>query len=404
METKLQKGKKSNYEITIVANKEEQEKATKSIINHFKKDMEVPGFRKGEAPESMVLEKVNPQYLSIGIMEQLMNDGIKKLLEENKDIKFIGEPFDVNQKKEEDNLNITFTLDVFPELEIKDEKWKKEKITKIKTEINNDEIEDAVMNLKKNYAQYEETNEIKAETVSKIETSFLNKDWEEIEKRTIYVGNEEFEQDKFYKENFDKKKKNDEIEIDYKKALPEAIKAKKDEANTTKIKFIIKDIKKIVYPEFNEESLKKLFWPESTVKNEEELRNYIKEEIMKQKEQTELMKAVEDFLNKVKASMDIDIPKTLIDQEFKNRMDSLEKRFGGKEQTEAYFKQLGKEKTKEFNNDITKAATESLEKFFILQEVVKQLELDVDRNNTQELNVERKLYDHFNNKPKIEKK
>lgn len=404
METKLQKGNKSNYEITLVANKEEQEKARKDIIKYFKKDMEVPGFRKGEAPDSMVLEKVNPQYLSIGIMEQLINSGIKKILEENKDTKFIGEPFEVNQKQEEDKLNIMFKLDIFPEIEIKDEKWKKEKINEIKTEINNDEIEDAVINLKKNYAQYEETNEINTDTVSKIQVSFLNKDWEEIEKRTIYVGNEEFEQDKFYKDTFDKKAKDDEIEVSYKKTLPEAIKAKKDEKNTSKIKFTIKDIKKVVYPNFDEESLKKLFWPESTIKNEEELRAYIKEEIKKQKEEAELMKWVEDFLNKAKDSITIDIPKTLIDQEFKNRMDSLEKRFGGKEQTEAYFKQLGEEKTKEFNNDIIKAATESLQKFFILQEVIKQLELDVDRDNTQDLNVERKLYDHFNNKPKVEKK
>ena len=403
METKLQKGNQSNYEITIIANKEEQEKARKDIIKHFKKDMEVPGFRKGEAPDNMVLEKVNPQYLSIGMMEQLINSGIRKILEENKETKFIGEPFDVNQKQEEDKLNITFKLDVFPELEIKDEKWKKEKIDEIKTDVNEKEVDDAVVNLKKNYAQYEETKEIGEDTVSKIQTSFLNKDGEEVEKRTIYVGNEEFEQDKFYKETFDKKTKDAEVEINYKKTLPEAIQAKKDIENTKKIKFTIQDIKKVVYPEFNEESLKKLFGPESTVKNEKELRSYIKEEIKKQKEETDLMKAVEDFLNKAKNSITIDIPKTLIDQEFKNRMDSLEKRFGWKEQTESYFKQLGEEKAKEFNNDIVKAATESLEKFFILQEVVKQLELDVDRNNTQNLNVERKLYDHFN-KPKVERK
>ena len=137
--------------------------------------MEVPGFRKGEAPDSMVLEKVNPQYLSIGIMEQLINSGIKKILDENKDIKFIGEPFDVNQKQEEDKLNIMFKLDVFPEVEIKDEKWKKEKISNIKTEVKDSEIDDAVINLKKNYAQYEETSEIGTDTVSKIQTSFLNK-------------------------------------------------------------------------------------------------------------------------------------------------------------------------------------------------------------------------------------
>lgn len=396
MDTKLQKGNKSNYEITLIVDQKEQEKAKKSIIEHFKKDMDVPWFRKGQAPDEMVLEKVNPQYLSIGIIEQLINDGIRKILEENKDIKFIGEPFDLNQKQEKDNLNITFKLDVFPEIEIKDENWKKEKVNKINTTVDNEEVNNAIENLKRNYAQYEETDKINNQTVSKIQVSFLDKSGNELEKRTIYVWKEEFDKDKFYSETFDKKIKDEEVEVTYKKTLPEALIAKKDEAETKKVKFTIKDIKKVVYPDFNEESLKKLFWPESTVKNEEELREYIKTEIKKQKEDTDLIKSIEDFLNKVKTSITIEIPKTLIDQEFKNRMDNLEKRFWWKEQTESYFKQLGEEKEKEFKNDIIKAATESLEKFFILQEVVKQLKLEVNREETQNLNVEKKLYEYFN--------
>jgi len=135
----------------------------------------------------MVLEKVNPQYISIGMIEQLVNEGIKKILEENKDIKFIGEPFDLNQKQEKDNLVISFKLDVFPEIEIKDNKREKEKVNKIDTVVTEDEVNDAVENLKRNYAQYEETNEINNETVSKIQVSFLDKTDTEIEKRTIYV-------------------------------------------------------------------------------------------------------------------------------------------------------------------------------------------------------------------------
>jgi len=42
METKLLKGNKSNYEITLTTTPQEQEKATQSIIQYFKKDLEVP--------------------------------------------------------------------------------------------------------------------------------------------------------------------------------------------------------------------------------------------------------------------------------------------------------------------------------------------------------------------------
>ncbi|GAG54460.1 unnamed protein product [marine sediment metagenome] len=69
------------------------------------------------------------------------------------------------------------------------------------------------------------------------------------------------------------------------------------------------------------------------------------------------MKQVEDLLNSVRGTnMKISIPQTLIEEEYKSRSASLEKRFGGKEKVEEYFKQIGEEKTKEFMDDIKKAA------------------------------------------------
>jgi FKBP-type peptidyl-prolyl cis-trans isomerase (trigger factor) len=65
--------------------------------------------------------------------------------------------------------------------------------------------------------------------------------------------------------------------------------------------------------------------------------------------------------------MKVMIPQTLINEELKTRIKSLEDRLGGKEKMEDYFKKMGDEKAKAFFEDITKAAEESLEKFFILQ-------------------------------------
>jgi hypothetical protein len=60
---------------------------------------------------------------------------------------------------------------------------------------------------------------------------------------------------------------------------------------------------------------------------------------------------------------------------------------------EEYFKQMGEEKAKAFFDDITKAAEESLEKFFILQKFTELLKLDVDRSKTEHFAVEQKIYD-----------
>jgi acyl carrier protein len=74
-------------------------------------------------------------------------------------------------------------------------------------------------------------------------------------------------------------------------------------------------------------------------------------------------------------------------------MASLEKRFGSQEKVADYFKQLWEEKTKQFVEEISKAAQDSLEKFFILQKISEELDLKIDRQKWDHLDAEKKLYE-----------
>lgn len=106
------------------------------------------------------------------------------------------------------------------------------------------------------------------------------------------------------------------------------------------------------------------------------------------------MQTIEDYLTEVKkAGVSVIIPKTMVDQELKVRMQNLEKRFGSAEKVKEYFQQLGEEKAKEFVEGVQTAAAESLEKFFILNKVTELLGLEIDWNSEQEpFFVEKQLY------------
>ncbi len=94
-----------------------------------------------------------------------------------------------------------------------------------------------------------------------------------------------------------------------------------------------------------------------------------------------------------KSGVEVIIPKTMIDQELKFRMQNLEKRFGSAEKVKEYFQQLGEEKAKEFVEGVQTAAKESLEKFFILNKITELLGLKIDWNAEQEpFFVEKQLY------------
>jgi len=89
MDKKLAKAQQSNYTITISFSDEEKNGVRSHVLQHFAKDMNVPGFRAGKVPLHIVEQKVSPEYISMAINEHLINKGLQALLAENADVKFI---------------------------------------------------------------------------------------------------------------------------------------------------------------------------------------------------------------------------------------------------------------------------------------------------------------------------
>ena len=297
-------------------------------------------------------------------------------------------------------------MDIFPEVEIVNTDREKQSVTPIDNTATKEEIEGTLMNIRKQYADYQDTDSIQLDTISKIALEYVDKEGKVIHTGHTYVGEQEFTEDPFFPKTFLNKKKEETIELDHdEKKLPAVLHNKKGDTKAERIKLTVKDIKKIVLPEMTVEMLKKLFGDDTKLQNQEDLIAYIKESIEHQKYDQELIKKIEEVLQKLRNnSMKVIIPQTLVNEELKTRMKSLEERLGGKEKMDTYFKNMGDEKSKAFFEDIAKAAEESLEKFFILQKFTQLLNLDVDRNTTAHFAVEQKIYDKLLKADGTEKK
>lgn len=406
MKKELKKLDNSAYEIKLTTESIDHEKAKNEVLKHFQKDFELPWFRKWFVPIEKVKEHVNPEYLIVWEYESLVNTWLQEILKENQDIKFIWEPYDFKQDKKDENLEISLKLDIFPEVEILNDKWKDSEISEIQTKVEDKEIDDALLNIKKNYAEYKDAETISEQTTSKISMDYLDKDGQSLDKWALYVWEQEFTEDKFFVETFVWKKRDEEFELKYdEKKLPAVIKSKKADIKPVKIVLKIEDVKEIILPEFTEDLLKKMFGNDE-IKDEKWLRKFVWDTLNQQKFDTELVQSIEKLLQDTrKETMKIAIPGTLVEEEFKTRMKSLEGRFGGKDKLDQYFKQMWEDKAKQFADDIKKAAWDSLEKFFILQKLGELLKLDIDRQNTnQGLYVEKKLYEKLMKKSKESKK
>ena len=407
MKHTLKKWKASNYEVEIIFTTDDQSKEKEHVLITFQKDMEKPWYRKGHVPLDIVEKSVDPQYFEMAVTEHIINHALQHIISENSNIKFIWEPYGFNQNKKDDETIVTIFLDAYPEVEIKKEDWKKESIKPISTKVEEKEIDEALQNLRKNYADYQDTDTLEKDTVSKISLNFVNKKWETLEKGTSYIGEPEFNEDPFREKTFVGKKKWDIIDIKYdEKKLPIVLHVKDKENKPETLIITISDVKKQILPKFTTETIEKLFGKQSEVKNEKELREYIKNQIAIQKEQNELIKWVEEYVTNIRNKfMSVIIPKTMIDEEFKSRVHSLEHRFGSKEKVQEYMKSMTEEQAKEFVSSIQKASAESLEKFFILNKVAELLWIDLDWEKwAQNFGVERKIYEYFNPKDKKEEK
>ena len=394
MEKQLTQGKQCNYQVTFTFTDVEKAGVKNHVLEHFAKDMNIPGFRAGKVPLHMVESKVQPAYVQMAITEHLVNKGIQELLGENKDLKFIGEPYAFDTREDKGTTTVSFSLDVYPEVEVKGKSWEKVQMNALSVEATEKEVEDSLLNIQKNYADYKDTDTIAVkDTLSKLGLEFFDKEGKSVEKGTTYLGETEFAEDKFWEKTFDGKKKGELVELKYDvKKLPAVLHAKKGEAASLKV--TVQDVKQIVLPELNDEMIVKLFGKDAEVKTNAELRDYIKKEILKQKQENWLVQTIEDYLTEVKkAGVSVIIPKTMVDQELKVRMQNLEKRFGSAEKVKEYFQQLGEEKAKEFVEGVQTAAAESLEKFFILNKITELLGLTIDWNAEQEpFFVEKQLY------------
>lgn len=394
MEKQLTQWKQCNYQVTFTFTDAEKAGVKNHVLEHFARDMNIPGFRAGKVPLHMVESKVQPAYVQMAITEHLVNKGIQELLGENKDLKFIGEPYAFDTKEDKGTTTVSFSLDVYPEVEVKGKSWEKVQMNALSVEATEKEVEDSLLNIQKNYADYKDTDTITVkDTLSKLGLEFFDKEGKSVEKWTTYLGETEFAEDKFWEKTFDGKKKGELVELKYDvKKLPAVLHAKKGDAASLKV--TVQDVKQIVLPELNDEMIVKLFGKDAEVKTNAELRDYIKKEILKQKQENWLVQTIEDYLTEVrKAGVSVIIPKTMVDQELKVRMQNLEKRFGSAEKVKEYFQQLGEEKAKEFVEGVQSAAAESLEKFFILNKVTELLGLEIDWNSEQEpFFVEKQLY------------
>ena len=303
---------KKSYSLKL--NGKEWADCLKESYNKKKKDVKMDGFRKGQVPYEVYTKKLGIESLYMDAMDAAVDTLYKRLLEDPETITPAATPsIDIKNITPEE-VEVEFTLVSSPEVKIG--KYKNLGVKKDKVEVSEDEIDHELGHIREQYAEV-----VSLDDKTPLENGMIAViDFEGFKDGVAFKGgkgndyNLELGSNTFipgFEEALVGLKKGDKKDVNV--TFPENYHSDELKGKPVVFKVEIKDVKKRVMPEYNEDFFEDLNI--EGVKSEKELRNFIKEGISTEKE-----KQIEDeylfkCLDKVVESSTFEIPEEMTQDE-----------------------------------------------------------------------------------------
>ncbi|MGB3144854.1 MAG: trigger factor [Maribacter sp.] len=284
-----------NAVVKVAITKEDYQDKVDTILKDYKKQANIPGFRKGQVPMGLIKKQYGKAVL-VDEVNKLLQDNLNKYLTEEK-LDVLGNPLPKQQDNfdwDQEELAFEFELGLAPEFEVA---LKTDKaITQYKIVADEKMLDEQIERIQKQYGKLVSKEEVgKNDEVS---GTFTN-EAEEIDNKSM------LEMDKVKSKNAKEallgKKVGDVVSISTKGLLKEdyllssvlGVDKEKAESLDTEVSFTISEINEREPAELNQELFDKLFGPD-TVKSEKEMKEKIKEDSEKQFEQQSDQKLLND--------------------------------------------------------------------------------------------------------------
>ncbi|WP_405380505.1 trigger factor [Maribacter sp. LLG6340-A2] len=284
-----------NAVVKVAITKDDYQDKVDTILKDYKKQANIPGFRKGQVPMGLIKKQYGKAVL-VDEVNKLLQDNLNKYLTEEK-LDVLGNPLPKQQDNfdwDQEELAFEFELGLAPSFEVPLKT--KKAITQYKIVADKKMVDEQVERIQKQYGKL-----VNKDVVSKkdeVSGSVINEE-EEINTTALL----EVDQLKSKKavDALVGKKVGDEVTLKTKGLFKEdhtlasvlGIDKQKAEKLDVEVTFKITEINEREAAELNQELFDKLFGPDS-VKSEKELKERIKEDSEKQFEQQADQKLLND--------------------------------------------------------------------------------------------------------------
>ncbi|NQY04635.1 MAG: trigger factor [Flavobacteriaceae bacterium] len=304
-----------NAIVTVAIKKNDYSEKVQKILDDYRKQANIPGFRKGHVPMGLVKKQYGKAVL-VDEVNKLIQDGLNKYLVEEK-LDVLGNPLPKAQEDldwDAEDFSFEFELGLAPEFSV-DLKNKKA-ITQYNIVMDEKTVNDQIENIRKSYGKLIAQEEI---TVDSEITGVFANDENGIDNNTTF-GLDKIK-GKTNEKKFLGKKAGDTIKLKTKNLvnnendLVNLLGLTPEDANGLEIEltFTINEINHRELADMDQEFFDKLFGP-GVITTEKELQDRLKEDGQKQFSQQADQKLLNDVTDYLIENTKFDLPKTFLEK------------------------------------------------------------------------------------------
>lgn len=383
MSTPYTKKSGSKVEFTLTIDEKMIPSQMKSVIQSFRSQVSAKGFRKGHAPDEVVISSVGQDRIYNEAMQRAVNSEYQAFVRNN-ELRPVSAPhIEMKEKEGKMPLKLSVSVEVYPELKIGD--YKKIKMEKPKVEIKKEEIDTVIENILKERGVFSVVDG-KAEKGHMVAVDFEGKDSDgnvipsTAAKDVVFeIGSGQFLEDlekAFIGMKAGESKKAVSV------AFPKNYHAK-DMAGK-KIPFDIKliEVRSFTIDLLTESVIESVVGEKKSV---ETFRADIEKIVRNRKIQDEEKKCIDAYTKKLAGVVKADLPESWIEDDIRMKIQNIKNSPQYKQNPEGFWKAMNKTED-DLKKEFRKPAEESLCVFLGLSRIVEMEKIELDKDELAKAN------------------
>ena len=374
MSSKWELKEKSTGELVATVEGEDWKRAQKKAFNKIKKNINIPGFRKGQAPAALIKKQIPAQNILMDAVEAVANDVLSDGVEEHK-LVLVDRPELRIDEINEEKVILKFICAVKPEVKLGD--YKGLPIKKKATRVTHKDIDAEVERLQQRYADMvvkEEGNVESGDTAVIDFEGFKDGvafDGGKAESYPLEIGSGAFIPG--FEDQLIGMAKEETKDINV--TFPEDYQVAELAGQPVVFKVTVHEIKTKVLPEANDELIKEAKIKD--VETMEDYRAYVKKNLSERKDRENEENFTNELLEKVVANAEVEIPDAMIERETDEMVREITQRLSAQGFTLEQFAQVTGQDEEKIRAEVRQDAEKKVRVRLVLEAVAEAEQFEI---------------------------